>query len=58
MIRIQKLKRPTKRSGYELRPKATTVVRGLTIVNKNTFSVYVDKFTPKKKPAKKKAAKK
>ena len=51
MIRIQKLKRPTKRSGYELKPGDSTKVRGMVIVNNNKFSVYVDKFT--RKPRKK-----
>lgn len=54
MLRIQKLKRPLRTSGYELKPGATTVVRGLTIVNRNSFSVYVDKFTRKVKKKKKK----
>lgn len=49
MIKVQRLKRPLKTSGYELKPSATTVVRGLTIVNRNSFSVYVDKFTTKKR---------
>lgn len=49
MIFIKKLKRPNKRSGYRLDPKKTTVVRGLTIVNRNDFTVWVDKYTPKKK---------
>lgn len=45
MINIKKLKRPNKKSGYELKPGGTTLVRGLVIVNKNSFSVYVDKYT-------------
>lgn len=49
MIRIQKLKRPNKRSGHALEQGETTEIRGLTIVNRNSFTVYVDKFTRKKK---------
>lgn len=45
MLRIKKLKRPYRSSGYELKPGETTKARGLTIVNLNSFSVYVDKFT-------------
>lgn len=45
MIRIQKLKRPTKRSGYVLRQGETTKVRGLTITNVSAGKVYVDKWT-------------
>lgn len=55
MLRIQKLKRPNKRSGHKLACRATTTVRGLVITNKNSFPVWVDKFTrkPEKKPKKK-----
>ncbi len=49
MLRIHRPKRMTKRSGYELTPGNTTEVRGLTITNTNKFSVYVDKFTAKRK---------
>ena len=52
MIRIQRLNRPTKRSGHELKPLATTKMKGMTITNTNSFSVYVDKF--ERKPARKK----
>jgi len=48
MINVKKLKKPSKRSGYELKPGQTTSVRGLVIVNKNSFCVYVDKYTPNK----------
>lgn len=48
MLRIQKLKRPTKRSGYALAPGKTTKVRGLIITNNMSVTVYVDKFTRKK----------
>ena len=60
MIRIQKLKRPNKKSGYALAPGETTEVRGMTITNsKNKFPVHVDKYTRKPwKPKKKKASKK
>lgn len=51
MIRIQKLVRPTKRSGYELLAGETTEVRGVVITNKNKFPVRIDKFT--RKPSKK-----
>ena len=44
MLMIKKLKRPGKRSGYLLAPGKTTEVRGLTIINRNSFDVYVDKF--------------
>ena len=49
MIKIQKLAKPSKKTGYELMPKMATTVRGLTIVNNNTFPVYIDKWTRKKK---------
>lgn len=59
MVRIQKLKQPNKHSGYELAPGKTTTVRGFVIVNKNNFSVFVDKFTRKPwKPKKKKSSEK
>ncbi len=54
MLKIQRLKRPTKKSGYKLAPNGTTEVRGLTVVNRNKFPVWVDKFTLKKRKAKKK----
>lgn len=55
MLRVQKLSRPNKHSGYKLEANKTTEVRGLTIVNRNKFAVYVDKFTRKMdKPKKKK----
>jgi len=53
MLKIQKLKRPTKLSGYKLNPGETTEVRGLTIVNRNSFKVYVDKWTQPKPRSKK-----
>lgn len=46
MLKIQRLNRPNKRSGYALKPGDTTEVRGLTIVNRSSATVYVDKFTP------------
>lgn len=49
MLKIQRLKRPTKKSGYALAPGETTEVRGLTIVNRNAFVVHVDKFTNRKR---------
>lgn len=55
MLRVQKLIRPNKKSGFALAPKQKTEVRGLVIVNQNSFTVYVDKFTRK---AKKKRARK
>jgi hypothetical protein len=58
MLKVQKLVHPTKRSGYLLKPGGTTVVRGLTIVNRNSFAVYVDKYTRKKYAPKKKKTKK
>ena len=54
MIRIQKLKRPTRRSGNELKPLATTKVKGVTITNTNSFSVWVDKFERKLRKIKRK----
>lgn len=48
MIKIQKLKRPNKRSGHELKPGAKTTVKGVTMINQNTFSVWVDRFAKKK----------
>lgn len=49
MINIKKLKRPNKRSGYALPPKGQTTVRGMDIVNMNDFTVYIDKYTPRRK---------
>lgn len=49
MLTLKKLKRPNKRSGFKLPPGETTEIRGVTIVNRNSFAIYVDKFTPKKK---------
>lgn len=54
MLKIQKLVKPNKRSGYELAPGKTTKVRGFTIVNTNSFTVWVDKFTRKYKVARRK----
>jgi hypothetical protein len=48
MIKIQKLVRPYRTSGYALPPGETTEVRGLTVTNTNGFTVYVDKFTRRK----------
>lgn len=57
VIKLQRLKQPKKKSGYRLDAGKTTTVRGFVITNKNTFAVYVDKFTrPVKKNKKKKAA--
>ena len=47
MVKIQRLARPNKRSGYALGPGKTTSVRGVVIVNKNDFTIHVDKFTRK-----------
>lgn len=57
MIKISKLKKPGKKSGYELPAGETTEARGLVITNGNTFSVYVDKFTKKKGKVKARAKK-
>lgn len=54
MVKIHKLSRPNKHSGFELPPGETTELRGLTIVNRNKFSVFVDKFTRKPWKLKKK----
>lgn len=54
MLKIQKLARPTKRSGFALKAGGRTTVRGLTVVNQNSFTVYVDKFTRKKDKKRKK----
>jgi hypothetical protein len=48
MVKIQRLVRPSKLSGFELEAGETTEIRGLTIVNRNNYSVYVDKFTRRK----------
>jgi len=53
MISIKKLSRPMKKSGFALPSGETTEIRGMTIVNRNKFTVYVDKFS-KRKAAKKK----
>lgn len=49
MLRIQKLVRPTKHSGYALPPGESTEVKGLTIVNRNNFPVYIDKQGKRRK---------
>lgn len=55
MIKIQKLQRPTKASGFELKAGKATYVRGVRIVNQNTFSIYIDKWTrPKEKRVRRK----
>ena len=56
MIRIQKLVKPGKRSGFHLPQGETTEVRGFSITNiKAGKNVFVDKFTKQKaKKAKKK----
>lgn len=48
MISIKKLSKPMRKSGYALPPGETTEVRGLTIVNRNKFTVYIDKWTMRK----------
>ncbi len=48
MLLIQKLKHPNKRSGFALEPGKRTQVRGLLVVNQNSHTVYVDKWTRKK----------
>jgi len=59
MLRVQRLERPTKRSGVKIEPGGATLMRGLRVINQNNFSVWVDKFTPpaqllaKKRKAKK-----
>jgi len=45
-----------KTSGFPLEAGKKTTVRGLTIINQNSFTVHVDKFT--RKPAKVRKAKK
>lgn len=40
-----------RKSGYVLKPGDDTSVRGVYIINRNNFPVYVDKYTPKKKKA-------
>lgn len=54
MLRIQKLSRPNKRSGNKLEAGFTTKVKGLVVTNQNSYPVYVDKFSAKKKSKKKK----
>jgi len=49
MVRLQKLTRPNKRSGFKLEPKKTTTVKGLVITNNNSYPIYVDKFSRKVK---------
>lgn len=53
MIKIHRPKKASKRSGFELMAGDTTTLRGVTIVNHNAFSLFIDKFTPKKKKTKK-----
>ncbi len=55
MVRIQRLRRPNKHSGYALLSGETTELRGLVVTNKNPFTVRVDKFT--RKPWSKKSKK-
>lgn len=49
MIKIQRLVRPYRNSGYALPPGESSEVRGLVITNGNKFTVYVDKFSRKAK---------
>jgi hypothetical protein len=49
MIRIHKLKRPTKRSGHPLEPGKTAKVKGITIINTTSQVVYVDRYSTKTK---------
>lgn len=49
MIKIQKLIRVGKKSGFELPAGETTEIRGMTITNTNKYSVYVDKWTRARK---------
>lgn len=56
MVKIHRLKRPMKTSGFKLEAGKKTTVRNVTIVNQNSFPVWVDKFT-RKPPKKKKKAK-
>lgn len=53
MLSIKKLKRPYGKSGYALESGETTEVRGMTIVNRNPFTVYIDKYTQRKAKKKK-----
>jgi hypothetical protein len=53
MINIKRLKRPSKRSGYPIKSGDVTTVRGMLIRNGNPFTVYIDKYTPKRKAKKK-----
>ena len=46
MLRIQRLSRPTKRSGVRIEPGEATLMRGIRVINQNKFSVWVDKFIP------------
>lgn len=48
MLKIQKLIRPTKRSGNKIMPGERTKQRGVLIVNQNSYPIFVDKFTTKK----------
>ena len=48
MVRIQRLARPNKHSGYKLEKGAKTKVRGVVIVNTNEFPIFIDKYTRKK----------
>lgn len=54
VLKVQKLIKPSKKSGFELKPGAKTEMKGLLVVNQNDFSVWVDKFTSPKKRKKKK----
>ena len=57
MVRIQKLKHPTKHSGELLKPGKTFKKRGLTITNSGQVeNVYVKEW--KRKPDKRKRKKK
>lgn len=49
VIKIQALDRPTKRSGYELKPGMATRIGDLLITNLGTQSKFVDRQTPKRK---------
>lgn len=57
MLLIQKLARPNKRSGYEILPGETKVMRGITVVNGRKDVLRIDKYTRKKYKVKSKKKK-
>lgn len=55
MLDIKKLVKPNKRSGFNLPVGESTKIRGLVVTNVSAGPrIFVDKYTPKKRKARRK----